>query len=72
LKFVTASNGTEKLEKAGFPNIKNQQRMNDSTDNDLLNLHLHFNATPALLLLKPYGQAQEVPFTDTPTGTVLP
>jgi hypothetical protein len=42
--------------------------MNDSTDNDLLNLHLHFNATPALLLLKPYGQAQEVPFTDTPNG----
>jgi hypothetical protein len=56
------------LKRQAFRNIKNQQRMNDSTDNDLLNLHLHFNATPALLLLKPYGQAQEVPFTDAPNG----
>ena len=40
--------------------------MNDTTENDLINLQLHLNATPALLLLKPYGQAQEVPFTDEP------
>jgi hypothetical protein len=40
--------------------------MNDTTANDLVNLQLHLNATPALLFLKPYGQALEVPFADEP------